>query len=105
MLVCSNLGLWQDKSVSSLSAGPVRAHGHGLDLCVARQPGSGPGWGCSWSLPGRASNPVASTPFALSFFCVAEGLQEFWPPESSAPLLSCVGTGCHNADTLAAPTG
>lgn len=76
-------------------------------------------WTCVWpgsltvALAGDALGPCQGEHQILwqahlllsLFFCVAEGLQEFWHPESSAPLLSCVGTGCHNADTLAAPTG
>lgn len=37
-------------------------------LCVDRQPGSGLGWGCFWSLPGRASNPCGKHTFCSLLF-------------------------------------
>lgn len=84
MLVCSNLGFGRT-SLSPLwvQVQPVLMAMAWAHLCVDRQPGSGPGWGCSWSLPGRAPNPVASTPFGLFFFFTwLKGMQEFYPSES-----------------------
>lgn len=39
------------------------------------------------------------------FFHLAKDILEFYPPESSALLLSCAGSGCHGADTSTAPLG
>lgn len=43
--------------------------------------------------------------FCPLFLYLAEGMQEFCPPESSVLFPSCAGTGCCDADTLAAPIG
>lgn len=54
-LICSNLGLWWDESVSSLGVDPACACGHGLEsLCPATLPGCGPGLRCSQRFPGRS---------------------------------------------------
>lgn len=43
--------------------------------------------------------------FCSPVFYLSEGMREFYPPESSAQLPSWAGTGCHDADTFAAPIG